>query len=498
MLLLAGALIAGGNIHNTVCIDIKGDLNLRHTSGRCGNTVQAEAAESGIAGCHIALALQNMNFHRGLVVGSGGINLALLHRNRGIAVDDAVENTAQSLNTERQRRNIKQQQILDIAAEYAALNRSADCNAFIRVDPLERLFAHKLLNGLLHGRDTGRTADKQHLINLRGTEACVGHSLLHRSDGRIDQVARQFIEFCTRQRCVKVFRAGCRRDKGQINIGGCHAGKLNLRFFGSILQSLQCHLVLTQVNAAVIAHEFLCHPVDDTLVKVVAAQTIVAGSCKHFKDTVGDFKDGDIECAAAQVKNHDLLLLIVFVNAVCKRSGSRLVNNTKNIKACDLAGILGCLALCIGEVCRNGDDRLRNGCAEICLGIRFQLLQDHRGDFLRGIFLRVDRYLIVRAHVALDGHYGAIRVCDRLSLCNGADHTAAVFCKCNNARCGSCPLGICDNRGLAALIYSNTRICRAKVNSDNFSHNQFLLSFVPSYNNLFYLSRSMLSSQLLP
>ncbi len=41
----------------------------------------------------------------------------------------------------RKRSNVEKQHVLDFAAEHAALNSRADCNAFVGVDALERFFA---------------------------------------------------------------------------------------------------------------------------------------------------------------------------------------------------------------------------------------------------------------------------------------------------------------------------------------------------------------------
>ena len=39
--------------------------------------------------------------------------------------------------------------------------------------------------------------------------------------------------------------------------------------------------------------------VDKTIVEIIAAETVVAGSCKNFKHALADFEDGNIERAAA-------------------------------------------------------------------------------------------------------------------------------------------------------------------------------------------------------
>ena len=44
--------------------------------------------------------------------------------------------------------------VLDLAAQHAALDGRADGNALVRVDALERLLAGDALHGRLHGGDT--------------------------------------------------------------------------------------------------------------------------------------------------------------------------------------------------------------------------------------------------------------------------------------------------------------------------------------------------------
>ncbi len=48
--------------------------------------------------------------------------------------------------------------------------------------------------------------------------------------------------------------------------------------------------------------------VHNALIEVVAAQTVVTCGCKNFDYAVADFEDGDIERAAAEVVDKDLLV----------------------------------------------------------------------------------------------------------------------------------------------------------------------------------------------
>ena len=86
-------------------------------------------------------------------------------------------------------------------------------------------------------------------------------------------------------------------------------------------------------------------------------------------------QDGDIEGAAAQVVDHDLLALLL-IDAVGEGRGGGLVDDTLDLQARDLAGVLGGLALGVREVGGNGDDSLGNRLAQVGLGAALQLLQE--------------------------------------------------------------------------------------------------------------------------
>ena len=104
-----------------------------------------------------------MDFDGALEARRSREDLAVLNRQRRIAVNDARKHVAHRLDAQRQRRHIQQEQALDVAAQHAALKRRADGDALVGIDPLERLLAGKALDGLLHGGNARRSADEQHL-----------------------------------------------------------------------------------------------------------------------------------------------------------------------------------------------------------------------------------------------------------------------------------------------------------------------------------------------
>ena len=283
----------------------------------------------------------------------------------------------------------------------------------------------------------------------------------------------QLIELCTGQRHVEVLRAGgVRRDIRQVDVGAGHAGQLDLRLFGSFLQTLHGDLVVRQVNALGLL-ELIDEVFHNGFVEVIAAEVGVAVGSQNFDDAVADVEDGDIERAAAEVVDHDLLLGFL-IHAVGQRGCGRLVDDTLDFEARDLAGVLGGLTLCVVEVGRDGDDGFGNRAAEVSLCVGLQLLQDHRGDLLRGVLLAVDVDFIIGAHVALDGRDGAVGVRDGLTLCNLTDHTLTGLRECDDGRGGAVAFGIGDDDRLAAFHDCYTAVGCTQIDTNNFTHNQFL------------------------
>ena len=175
---------------------------------------------------------------------------------------------------------------------------------------------------------------------------------------------------------------------GKRDFGFLHGREFHLGLFRRFLQSLQGHLVFGEIDALVLL-ELVDDPVDDALVDVVAAQVRVAVGGLHFDDAFADFKDRNIERAAAKVVDGDGFVLLL-VQTVGQSSGGRLIDDAKHFKTGDAAGIFRGLALRVVEVCRNRDDGLVDLLAQIVFRRALQLLQNHRGDFRRRIFLAGD------------------------------------------------------------------------------------------------------------
>ena len=82
-----GRLVGRRDAEDAVRIDREFDFDLRHAS-RCGcDTGEIESTERSVVVGEFTFPLEDMNRHRGLIVGSGGEGLLLAGRNGGVLFD---------------------------------------------------------------------------------------------------------------------------------------------------------------------------------------------------------------------------------------------------------------------------------------------------------------------------------------------------------------------------------------------------------------------------
>ena len=446
-------------MHDAVRVYVESHFDLRNAAGGGSDTRQHEIAESLVVLAEFPLALQNVNVHARLIVRRRGEHLALFDGDRGISVDDSRKHAAEGFDAQRKRGDVEKENVLDFARQNAALHRRADRHALVGVDALERFLARHFAHFFDHRGHTGGAAHKDDFVDVFVGKSRVFHGKPHRLHGPVQKIRGHRLEFLFGQIDVEMLRSLCAHgDEGQIDIGGIHARKLYLGFFGSFLQSLHRHLVLRQVDGVGFL-ELVYEIFDDLVVPVVAAQPRVAVRGEHFENAVGNFKDGNVERTAAEVVDHDFAAL-VFIEPVSERRRRRLVDDSQNVESRDLARVLGRLTLTVGKVSGAGDDRLRHFRSEICLRVRFELSENHCGNFLRGIRFIVDFYFIVGSHMPFNGDNGLVGVCDSLTFCRLSDDAGAVLLERYYGRGSSGSFRIGDNDGLAAFHHCHARICR--------------------------------------
>ena len=199
------------------------------------------------------------------------------------------------------------------------------------------------------------------------------------------QTVGQLLEFGAGQCFYQVLRHTVHRhDVGQVYFGRGRTREFDFGFFGCLFQTLQCHRVLAQIDAFVLL-EFVGQPIDDDVVEIVAAEVRVAVGRFYFEYAVAEFKNRNIERAAAEVEYGDFHIFVRFVETVSQGGCGGLVDDTAHFQTCNLAGLFGGLTLSVAEVCRHGDDGFVHLLTEIIFGGFFHFLQNHGRNFLRRV-----------------------------------------------------------------------------------------------------------------
>merc|ERR1719322_1137141 len=169
LVLLAGALVAGGNVQDTVGINVEGDLDLRNTSGCRRNASQVEFAKEMVVLGHGPLTLVHLDGDSGLVVRVGGEGLGLLGGDGGVPLDEAGHHTSGSLDSKGERSNIKQEEVghslRGISGQDGGLHCGSIGHGLVRVDGLVQLLpVEEILQQFLYLRDPGGASDQDDVI----------------------------------------------------------------------------------------------------------------------------------------------------------------------------------------------------------------------------------------------------------------------------------------------------------------------------------------------
>ena len=111
----------------------------------------------------------------------------------------ACHNSTSCLDTKRQWSNIEKEEVRDsltgIACEDGSLDSSSISNSFIRVDGLVQLLAvEKVLEQLLDIRDSGRSSNKDNVVDGALIHLGISHGLFHGLEGSLEEVRAEFLK----------------------------------------------------------------------------------------------------------------------------------------------------------------------------------------------------------------------------------------------------------------------------------------------------------------
>ena len=129
----------------------------------------------------------------------------------------------------------------------------------------------------------------------------------------------------------------------------------------------------------------LGQPINDALIKVVAAELGVAAGGFDIKNAIGNAQQRDIKGAPTQIEDQHGLGTAA-VKAIGQGRCGGLIKDALNREARQPAGISGGLALGIIEVGRNRDHGGFHLFTEVSRGVIHQLAQQASHQFFRRVF----------------------------------------------------------------------------------------------------------------
>jgi hypothetical protein len=174
---------------------------------------------------------------------------------------------------------------------------------------------------------------------------------------------------------------GVGSDERKVDIGREGRRKLDLGLLGGLTDTLDSHAVTGQVNARGLL-EVLDKVADEVDIEILTTKVGVTVGGLDLEDTVLDLKDRDIEGTTTKIVDSDNAVSLL-LKTVGKGGGSRLVDDTENVKTGNLTGILGALSLRVVEVSGDGDDGVLDGLGEVGLSGLLHLVEDETTN-LRG------------------------------------------------------------------------------------------------------------------
>jgi hypothetical protein len=455
-LVLVGGLVLGTDVDDRVGVNVEGDLNLGDTAVGRGDANELEVAEELVVTDELTLTLVDLDLDSGLEVGGGGEGLRLLGGDGGVTVDQTGEDTAESLNTERQRGDVEKKEVGDLAREDTTLDGGANGDSLVRVDGLGGVTAEDALDGLGDLGHTGHATNKNDILDVLGLEVGILERLADGVNSPGDEGLNQTLELSAGHLGVDVLGAGgVGSNEGKVDVGLEGGGQLNLGLLGSLADTLDGHAITSEVNA-LLGLELLDEVTDKGNVEVLTTKVGVTVGGLDLEHTAGDLKNGDIESTSTEIVDSDNA--VVLLKTVGKGSGGRLVDHTHDIKTRNLTGVLGGLTLLIVEVGRNSDNGVLQGLANECLSGLLHLSKDETTDLRRRVLLTLsfkpciavcvlDNLVGDLLDIALDlsigelatnqtlgGEEGVLRINDSLTLGGNTDKTLTLLSETDDGR----------------------------------------------------------------
>jgi hypothetical protein len=116
--------------------------------------------------------------------------------------------TPKRLDTQRQRGDVQQQDVLDLAGQYPGLDRRPDADYLVGVDPLVGFPGEEFRNLLLDRRHAGLPTDQDDLVDIRGSQPGIRHCLLAGLERAKDEILGELFQLGASELHLQMLGAG--------------------------------------------------------------------------------------------------------------------------------------------------------------------------------------------------------------------------------------------------------------------------------------------------
>lgn len=459
-LVLVGGLVLGVDVDDRIGINVESNLNLRNTAVGRGDTNELEVTKELVVTDELTLTLVDLDLDSSLEVSSRGEDLRLLGGDGGVAVDQTSEDTAEGLDTQREGGDVEEKEILDLTGQDSTLDSSANGNSLIRVNRLSGVAAEDALDRLSNLGHTGHTTNENDLLDLLSLEVGILQGLADGLNGAGDERVDHVLKLSAGKLHVDVLGAGgISSDERQVDISLERRRQFDLSLLGGLTNTLDSHAVASEIETRGLLEvgNYVANQVD---IEILTTKVSVTVGGLDLEDTVLDLEDGNIEGTTTKIVDGDNAVGLL-LKTVGKSSSSGLVNDTEDVKAGNLTGVLGGLTLSVVEVSRNGNNGVLDGLGEVSLGSLLHLVEDEATNLGRRVLLVTSRHPSIAVGVlddlvgdllnialnlsigelatnqTLGSEESVLRVDDGLTLGGDTDEALAVLSKGNNGGGGT-------------------------------------------------------------
>jgi hypothetical protein len=335
----------GRDLEDTVGVDLERDLNLRDTTGGRGDTGKLELSEDVVVLGQRSLTLENLDENHGLVVGSGGEDLALAGRDSGVTGNQLGHDSTSGLDTEGKGVDIHEDDTRStlLTGQNTGLDSGTESDSLIGVDTLRSLLVEEVLNELLNLGDTGRTTDENDVVNVGLLKLGVLENLLNRLHGLLEEVDVELLELGLGKGLGEILASVESLD---LDTGALLRGQSTLGLLSLTLELTHGLEVLGDVDVVLLV-VLLGEVVDDTLVKILTTKVGVTSGSENLEDTVVNGEERDIEGTTTKIVDNDLALTVGLVKTVGDSGGGGLVDDSEDVETGNDTGVLGGLTLVV-------------------------------------------------------------------------------------------------------------------------------------------------------